>query len=50
VPDIAECKSLGKEYLPVVFPGFSWANMTASPGNRNQIPRKGGTFYWEQIL
>jgi hypothetical protein len=49
VPDIAECKSLGKEYLPVVFPGFSWANMTANPSMRNQIPRMGGTFYWEQI-
>jgi hypothetical protein len=49
VPDIAECTRLGKEYLPVVFPGFSWANMTANPSMRNQIPRKGGTFYWEQI-
>ncbi len=52
VPDIAECKKLGIDYLPVVFPGFSWANMTrgsATPGPQNQIPRKGGTFYWEQI-
>ena len=52
VPDLAECTKLGKEYLPVVFPGFSWANMTrgsANPGVRNQIPRRGGAFYWAQI-
>jgi hypothetical protein len=52
IPDIAECQRLGKDYLPVVFPGFSWANMTrnnTSPGAQNQIPRKGGYFYWEQV-
>ena len=26
-PDIAWCREHGKDYLPVVFPGFSWHNM-----------------------
>ena len=29
-PDIAWCKEHGKEFLPVVFPGFSWHNMNAT--------------------
>jgi hypothetical protein len=49
VPDMAECKSLGKEYLPVVWPGFSWSNMHSGSTPQNQIPRKGGTFFWEQV-
>ncbi len=48
VPDLAECKRLGKDYLPVVWPGFSWSNMHQGSTPQNQIPRKGGTFYWEQ--
>jgi hypothetical protein len=48
IPDIAECKSLGKEYLPVIWPGFSWSNMHQGTTPQNQIPRLGGTFYWEQ--
>ncbi len=36
------------EYIPVVFPGFSWANHY--PGKvLNQIPRNGGDFFWHQI-
>ncbi len=43
VPDLAWCKKHGKDYLPVVFPGFSWHNMfPTSP--LNQIPRQGGRF------
>jgi hypothetical protein len=47
-PDIAECKKLGKEYLPVVWPGFSWSNMHGGSSPQNQIPRLGGKFFWEQ--
>ena len=47
VPDLAAAKAAGIDYLPVVFPGFSWKNLNAGP--LNQIPRKGGTFYWHQI-
>ena len=47
VADLAWCNQRGKEYLPVVFPGFSWHNMfPKSP--LNQIPRQGGTFLWAQ--
>jgi hypothetical protein len=46
-PDLAWCKEHGKDYLPVVFPGFSWHNMySAAP--LNQIPRQGGKFLWAQ--
>jgi hypothetical protein len=46
VPDLAEAAANGREYLPVIFPGFSWHNLNAGP--LNQIPRNGGTFYWRQ--
>jgi hypothetical protein len=47
VPDLADCRSQGIDYLPVIFPGFSWANLQGN-GLYNQIPRSGGTFYWRQ--
>ena len=48
-PDIAWCREHGKEYLPVVFPGFSWHNMfPRSP--LNQIPRLKGEFLWRQYV
>ena len=41
VPDMALCKERGVDYLPVVFPGFSWNNL--KPGAPlNQIPRLKG--------
>lgn len=46
--DIAEAKKLGKEYLPVVWPGFSWHNLNPSFPS-NQIKRLGGKFYWAQV-
>jgi len=46
VPDMAEAAANGREYMPVIFPGFSWFNLNG--GLLNQIPRNGGTFYWEQ--
>jgi hypothetical protein len=47
VPDLAWCKDRGREFLPVVFPGFSWHNMNPK-GKFNQIPRQGGKFLWAQ--
>lgn len=47
VPDLAETKSRGLGYMPVIFPGFSWHNLNGGP--RNQIPRFGGRFYWRQM-
>jgi hypothetical protein len=46
--DMIEARRLHIDYLPVVFPGFSWHNMNpAAPFNR--IPRSGGRFYWRQV-
>jgi len=47
--DIEWCKERKKEFMPVVFPGFSWHNMNArSPSD--QIPRLKGKFLWTQYL
>src|SRR3989304_7570433 len=47
VPDMTEAAANGIEYMPVVFPGFSWYNLNQGP--LNQIPRNGGHFFWRQI-
>jgi hypothetical protein len=48
-PDLDWCQQHGKEYLPVVFPGFSWHNMKPeSPFD--QIPRLRGQFLWTQYV
>ncbi|HBG28119.1 MAG: hypothetical protein A2Y10_06520 [Planctomycetes bacterium GWF2_41_51] len=50
VPDLKWCKENNKEYLPVVFPGFSWTNLTKNPKDFNRIPRRDGKFLWQQYL
>jgi hypothetical protein len=45
--DMAWCRERNVEYLPVVFPGFSWHNMKPD-APLNQIPRTGGRFLWKQ--
>ena len=47
-PDLAEAERAGADYLPVVWPGFSWANLMAGSA-LNQIPRRGGRFWWTQV-
>ena len=47
VPDLAEARANGREYLPVIWPGFSWRNLNG--GALNQIPRTGGRFWWRQL-
>jgi hypothetical protein len=48
-PDLAWCREQSLDYLPVVFPGFSWHNM--KPGSvLNQIPRLKGEFLWSQFV
>lgn len=43
------CSSNHLDYVPTVFPGFSWHNMyPKSP--QNQIPRNRGNFYWKQLV
>jgi hypothetical protein len=47
--DVEWCAAHGKEYLPVVFPGFSWHNLR--PGTRlDDIPRLKGAFLWAQYV
>jgi hypothetical protein len=46
--DLVEARQLGADYMPVVFPGFSWHNMNPAAA-LNQIPRRGGRFFWDQV-
>ncbi|MCX6309284.1 MAG: glycoside hydrolase family 71/99-like protein [Bacteroidia bacterium] len=46
--DLEWCKKNGLDYVPVLFPGFSWHNMNLE-AESNHIPRNGGKFYWNQI-
>ncbi len=52
-PDLAWCREHGLDYLPVVFPGFSWQNLQRSRGAEakfDAIPRRGGKFLWSQAV
>jgi hypothetical protein len=52
-PDLAWCQANGKEYLPVIFPGFSWHNLMKTRGQDrpvNEIPRRKGDFLWAQAV
>lgn len=48
--DLAWCKAHGKQYMPVVFPGFSWHNLRHATTPSDQIPRDGGRFLWAQYV
>lgn len=48
VPDIAWCTKHEIDYLPVLYPGFSWRNMYRHAPS-NVIPRLKGDFYWTQF-
>lgn len=61
IPDVEETKARGIDYMPVVFPGFSWFNSTRNADPElaklrkktaplNAIPRQGGCFYWRQAF
>jgi hypothetical protein len=48
-PDLEWCAEHKLEYLPVVFPGFSWHN--GHPKSRlDEIPRQKGKFLWKQFV
>jgi len=47
-PDLKWCRQQDMDFMPVVFPGFSWHNMKG--GEFNQIPRLQGQFLWSQFL
>ena len=47
-PDITWCDEQGLDYLPVVFPGFSWHHLKGDV--LDKIPRLKGKFFWSQIV
>jgi len=50
-PDIAWTRKNHLDYLPVVFPGFSWQNLMKTRGRQtklDEIPRLKGQFLWSQ--
>jgi hypothetical protein len=51
--DIAWCAERKVDYVPCVYPGFSWHNLSklefGGVHPLNQIPRQKGKFYWDQI-
>jgi len=46
-PDLAWCAEHHLDYLPVIFPGFSWRNMYGQAASA--IPRRRGEFFWRQF-
>ena len=46
MPDLAACNTNNKDYMPVIWPGFSWRNLKSE--TLNVTPRNGGEFYWRQ--
>ncbi|QLH71663.1 glycoside hydrolase family 71/99-like protein [Rhodopseudomonas palustris] len=55
VPDMYAAGQLKSQYMPVVFPGFSWSNLQSAHRHHdkaifNQIPRRCGAFYLRQVM
>jgi hypothetical protein len=46
--DIEYTRARGQDYVPLIFPGFSWHNLQQQRQPINAIPRLGGQFYWRQ--
>lgn len=54
IEDIKWCKKENIDYVPCVYPGFSWHNLSRFefPDDIKptaSIPRMGGKFYWQQM-
>jgi len=47
--DIKWTNANGVDYVPLVFPGFSWGNLQKDISLYNSIPRLKGDFLWKQI-
>ncbi len=45
--DTAYCKANDIAFMPVIYPGFSWANLFEGEAP-NWLPRDAGRFYWEE--
>jgi len=55
IEDIKWCKENKIDYVPCVYPGFSWHNLSKQefPDDvkpLGSIPRQGGRFFWQQIV
>jgi hypothetical protein len=53
--DLAWAAQHKRDYMPVIFPGFSWSNMMKAHGKSeraifDQIPRLKGQFLWSQAV
>ena len=55
IADIEWSKEHGVDYVPIVYPGFSWRNLSLNHPDLARytaygaIPRLGGRFYWDQF-
>ena len=56
IEDIQWTKAHDVDYVPVVYPGFSWRNLSLSKPDLARytaygaIPRLGGRFFWDQMI
>src|SRR5690606_14613755 len=48
--DLAEARRTGKQFLPVIYPGFGWTNLQGKDAASHTIPRRGGKFFWRQFV
>ena len=37
------------DFMPTIWPGFAWTNMSGTAGNPNQRPRNAGQWVWTQV-
>lgn len=55
IADIKWTKERGVDYVPLIYPGFSWRNLSLNKPDLARytaygaIPRLGGRFYWDQM-
>ncbi|MHC4808143.1 MAG: hypothetical protein ACYTBX_18065 [Planctomycetota bacterium] len=49
-PDMTWCTANNLDYLPVVWPGFSWYNLKYPDAPFDSHPRYGGQFLWKQLI
>ncbi len=47
--DLEEARQAGMKYLPVIYPGFGWTNLSGPRAAKDNLPRLGGEFYWRQF-
>jgi hypothetical protein len=47
--DLQWCNNNTIDYVPLVFPGFSWGNLKNNSALYKLIPRNSGNFLWQQV-